>query len=144
MEIINEITITELLDEYLDALNRLDLLAHLKTLHFPHFRYTKDLRIFENPSDMMPYFAAPDSVKKEYLRKVLGAEWDHTKWIKRKIIQTDLTKAHVATTFARFNLDGRKIAEIESLYILTYEEDKWDFQGNKWAIKGRSSFAGAL
>ena len=29
------------LDEYMDALNGLDMAAHTETMHFPHFRHTK-------------------------------------------------------------------------------------------------------
>ena len=68
------------------------------------------------------------------LRKVLGSEWDRSEWTRREIIQSSSEKVHVAASFARFRKDGSKIATFDSLYILTFE-------GERWAIKGRSSFA---
>lgn len=123
------------LDEFMDALNRLDLVAHTKTMHFPHFRHTKgDIAILKSPHDYIPYIDLPDADTREGLRKMLGSEWDRSEWMSREIIQSSSAKIHVATSFVRLRKDGSKIAIIDSLYILTFE-------GGRWAIKGRSSFA---
>lgn len=124
-----------ILDEYLEALNRLDMVAHADTLHFPHFRHTSgDIIIYKAPHDYFPSIDSPEEERKDKLRAVLGAEWDHSKWTRRDIIQSDSVKIHVATTFVRLRQDGSEIAAYDSLYILTME-------AGRWAIKGRSSFA---
>lgn len=123
------------LDDYMDSLNRLDIVAHTETLHFPHFRHTSgDIVIWESAHDYLPFLDAPDEERKEKLRIVLGSDWDRSKWTRRELIQSDSVKVHVATRFARLRKDGSEIAAFESLYILTFE-------AGRWAIKGRSSFA---
>ena len=124
-----------ILDDYMDALNRLDTVAHTETLHFPHFRHTSgDIVIWESARDYFPFLDSPDEERKQKLRIVLGSEWDRSEWTRREVIQSDSAKVHVATTFVRLRKDGSEIATFDSLYILTFE-------AGRWAIKGRSSFA---
>ena len=124
-----------ILDEYMDALNRLDTVAHTETLHFPHFRHTSgDVVIWKSAQDYFPFLDSPVEERKEKLRIVLGSEWDRSEWTRREVIQSDSAKVHVAATFVRLRKDGSEISAFDSLYILTLES-------GRWAIKGRSSFA---
>jgi hypothetical protein len=125
-----------ILDEYMGTLNQLDMVAHIGTYHFPHFRHAGgDIAIWNTPGDMFPYIDAPEVLQREKLRETyLGPDWESSKWIRRDIVQADSTKVHVATTFVRLRGDGSTIAAFDSLYVLTFES-------GRWAIKGRSSFA---
>jgi hypothetical protein len=68
------------------------------------------------------------------LRELLGPGWQRSEWTQRKIVQGDGTKVHVVTSFVRLRSDGSEIGTFHSLYVVTFENDRW-------AIKGRSSFA---
>ncbi|MEP6390582.1 MAG: hypothetical protein ABJ056_11725 [Halioglobus sp.] len=127
--------VMSVLDQFMKSLNQLDIVAHTDTMHFPHFRHTKgDVVVLESPEDYFPYLDLPQAQRREKLRNVLGAQWDHSEWASREIVQTSPAKVHVATTFVRFRKDGSEIGAFDSLYILTFE-------GGRWAIKGRSTFA---
>lgn len=132
---ISDEKVMAILDNYMNALNQLNLNAHVDTLHFPHFRHTKgDVVIWKTPQDFFPLIDATAEQKKAGLRTALGVDWHRSEWIHRKVIQRDSSKLHVATTFVRLRKDGSKIASFDSLYVLTLES-------GRWAIKGRSSFA---
>ena len=123
------------LDRFMDGLNELDLEKHFSTYHFPHFRYASGtINVSENVQAFMPFHKASKEDRRRNLLKFLGPDWDHSAWTRRDIVQGDTTKVHVATTFVRYRKDGSKIADFESLYVLTFED-------GRWGIKGRSSFA---
>ena len=107
----------------------------LGTYHFPHYRHAShDIRVWNTRLEFEQILGTGEGDERAEWRKVLGPEWDHSAWTRRDIIQADETKVHVATTFVRYRKDGSEIASFDSLYVLTYEK-------NRWAIKGRSSFA---
>jgi len=129
------VAIMGVLDRYMDAVNALDLDAHVETYHFPHFRLASGrLAVWATPEEAMPLHGQPREKLREGLRASLGPEWHRSVWTKREIVQADATKVHVATRFARLREDGSEITTYDSLYVLTLEE-------GTWAIKGRSSFA---
>ncbi len=142
-----EAAIMAVLDRYLAALNRLDVEAHVETYHFPHFRLAagnararageregERLAVWQTPAEAMPILAVPPAERRAALRAALGAGWDRSEWLRREIVQADDRKAHVVTRFVRLRADGSRIASFDSLYVMTFE-------GGRWAIKGRSSFA---
>jgi hypothetical protein len=127
--------IMAVLDEYMDALNALDIERHVATYQFPHYRHASgEIVIWKTPREAMPILDLPMSERKEAVRGILAKDWDRSVWTKRDIVQGDATKVHVATQFVRLRKDGSKIATYDSLYVLTRDADGW-------GIKGRSSFA---
>ncbi len=123
------------LDEYLEALNVLDIERHVETYHFPHYRHAgAKITVWKNAREAMPILEVDKSKRRVWLRQALAEDWDRSEWTRREIVQADATKVHVATTFVRLRKDGSEIASFDSLYVLTFEE-------GHWAIKGRSSFA---
>jgi hypothetical protein len=123
------------LDRYMDALNALDLEAHVATYHFPHFRLAGGvLRVWQTPGEAMPALALPPEARRSSMREALHPDWARSVWVKRDIVQGDATKIHVATRFARLRADGSEISAYDSLYVVTHEN-------GRWGIRGRSSFA---
>jgi hypothetical protein len=51
----------------------------------------------------------------------LEAEWHHSDWKTRDIIQSSKDKYHVAVTFTRYTSDGAEISTFDSLYIVTQQ-----------------------
>lgn len=127
--------ITVVLDEYMQALNALDLERHVGTYHFPHFRLASGkLSVWTTRSEAMPLLDVPVEQRREQLQRALGEGWDRSVWTRRETVQGDSKKVHVLTRFERLRADGSLISGHDSLYILTFED-------GRWAIKGRSSFA---
>jgi hypothetical protein len=123
------------LDQYMDALNELDLERHVATYHFPHYRHASgEIAVWQDARQAMPLLAVPEGERREKLRELLGPAWQRSQWTQRKIVQGDGTKVHVVTSFVRLRTDGSEIGTFHSLYVVTFENDRW-------AIKGRSSFA---
>ena len=76
-----------------------------------------------------------DDVYLERTRAKLGEiGWHHSVWTRREIIHCSDEKIHVDTQFTRYREDGSVIAAHDSLYILTWVN-------NKWGVKMRSSYA---
>ncbi len=121
-----EAEIMEVLDTWMDAFNRLDIVAWEKTFHFPHYRLASgNMRILNKPGEQ----------DVERIRKNLTARgWHYSGWDRRNIVHVSESKVHVDTQFTRYRADGTAIAAYESLYVLTYE-------AGRWGIKLRSSFA---
>ena len=123
------------LDEYLDALNRLELAGVTACYHFPHFRVRgTELVIWETPLQAMPMLALPATEQKAALQKGLGDGWHMTVWGERELVTIGKDKVHVATELIRLRKDGSVIHRFESFYVVTLEQ-------GRWAIKGRSSYA---
>ena len=127
--------IMRVLDRYLGALNRLDLEGHMATYHFPHYRHASGkITIWQRAEEMNPVLSLPAADRRAALQEVLEPDWDRTEWKRREIVQGDASKVHVVTRFERLREDGSLIKAFDSLYVMTFE-------GGRWAIKGRSSFA---
>jgi len=113
------------LDQFMAAWNARDLAAYEKTFHFPHFRLASgNMRVLERPG-----LQAAD-----LFQRMTSRGWHHSKWDHRKIVHATKDKIHVDTKFTRYRADGSVIGSYESLYILTFE-------GGRWGVKMRSSFA---
>ena len=121
-----EAEIMKVLDEWMEAFNRMDMTAWEKTFHFPHYRLASgNMRILNKPGEQ----------DAERIRNNLTARgWHHSGWDRRNIVHASESKVHVDTQFTRYRADGTIVASYESLYVLTYEEERW-------GIKLRSSFA---
>ncbi len=124
----------------MDALNALDIEAHVATYHFPHYRHASgSVVVWETPVAAMPILRVPAEERRAALRRALEPDWERSEWTRREIVQRGERKAHVATRFVRLRADGSVIKIFDSLYVLTRERDA---QGVlRWGIRGRSSFA---
>ena len=121
-----EAEVIEVLDTWMEAFNRMDIVAWENTFHFPHYRLASgNMRILNKPGEQ----------DVERIKTNLTARgWHHSAWDRRNIVHASESKVHVDTQFTRYRADGSVVASYESLYVLTYEE-------GRWGIKLRSSFA---
>ena len=120
-----ESEVMRLLDEYMTAWNRKDLVAWERTFHFPHYRLA---------SGRMNVLDRPGMQDAARVWASAGSDWHHSKWDRRRIISASPDKVHVDTKFTRYRADGSKIGTYESLYIVTKED-------GRWGVKLRSSYA---
>ena len=118
--------VMKVLDEWMEAFNRMDVDAWERTFHFPHYRLA---------SGRMTVLSEPGKQNKARLKQYFASiDWHHSRWDRRRIIHISDNKVHVDTKFTRYRADGTVIASFESLYILTREDERW-------GVKMRSSFA---
>ena len=123
------------LDNYMDAVNRIELGAVTDTYHFPHYRIVNNqVVVWHNAEQAMPMLGLPLEQQVAAMREGLGPDWARTEWTYRKLLSLSDTKAHFDTELVRYNSKGEEISRFQSLYILTKDKDRW-------AIKARSSFA---
>jgi hypothetical protein len=120
-----ESEVLKVLNDYMDAFNRLDVASWERTFHFPHYRLA---------SGQMTVLERPGLQTVEQLRRALGPEWDHSQWGRIRVIHSSVDKVHVDTSFTRYRKDGSVISSYDSVYILTKEE-------GRWGVKFRSSMA---
>ena len=120
-----ESEVMRLLDDYMNAWNRKDLVAWERTFHFPHYRLA---------SGKMSVLDRPGLQDSTRVWGSAGTDWHHSRWDRRRIIHSSPDKVHVDTQFTRCRADGSVISSFESLYILTKED-------GRWGVKMRSSFA---
>jgi len=120
-----ESEVMRLLDDYMNAWNRKDLVAWERTFHFPHYRLA---------SGKMTVLDRPGLQDATRVWGSAGSDWHHSRWDRRRIIHLSPDKVHVDTKFTRCRADGSVISSVESLYILTKED-------GRWGVKMRSSFA---
>lgn len=98
---------------------------HLKTYLFPHVRVS---------SGKISVIPNADSMPVAYWQARMPADWDHSEWVSRTIVQASPVKVHLVNVFRRFRKDNSVIADETSLYIM-------EKVNGKWGIRGRSSFA---
>ncbi|MFC1896569.1 hypothetical protein ACFL0Q_07935 [Thermodesulfobacteriota bacterium] len=70
--------VMEVLDEFINAFIRLDLVAFENTFHFPHYRLARGRMEVLNSAGQMN-----ESDLKHYLERI---SWHHSAWDRRKII----------------------------------------------------------
>ena len=120
-----ESAVMQVLKDYMNAFNRLDVVAWERTFQFPHYRLA---------SGRMTVLDHPGLQTASQLRQALGPGWDHSEWGRLRIIHWSPDKAHVDTLFTRYRKDGSIINSYESMYVLTKEQ-------GRWGVKLRSSMA---
>jgi hypothetical protein len=114
----------DVLHAHIDALNAHDEAALAATLHFPHHRLSGTvLKTWETPDS---YFAD--------FRKRAGDDWARSSFEDIRVIHAAPDKVHLDVEVQRFDALGQLITKFRSLWIMTYEN-------NRWAAKFRSSFA---
>lgn len=123
------------LDQYMDAVNRIDIEGITDTYHFPHFRVAaRGIVIWKTPEEAMPILGIPRDQQLAAMREALGEKWQRTEWAHKTVIAFSETKMHVDTVFIRYSNSDEEIERVNSLYVLTKEN-------GVWRIKGRSSFS---
>lgn len=120
-----ESEVIRLLDDYMSAWNRKDLVAWERTFHFPHYRLA---------GGKMTVLDRPGLQDATRVWGSAGSDWHHSRWDRRRIVHSSPDKVHVDTKFTRCRADGSVIGSFDSLYILTKED-------GRWGVKMRSSFA---
>lgn len=115
----------KLLDEYMATWNSMNTAQWESTFHFPHYRLAGGrMNVLDKPG-MQPA---------DLWKRMKASGWHHSQWDRRRIIHSTAEKIHVDTRFSRYRADGSLIGSYDSLYILTFE-------GGRWGVKMRSSFA---
>lgn len=118
------------LDEFMETFNSGSPLRWAQSLHYPHMRLGGlAVQIWNTPDD----YARDNDVSR--LREASG--WGYTKWDRRKMIQADEDKIHMAVQFSRYTPAHEKIVAFESFYILTR-------MNGHWGTQFRSSYAGVI
>ncbi|MFK3740841.1 hypothetical protein [Massilia sp. TN1-12] len=115
----------DVLDRFMEALNRYDAAGMDATMHFPHLRLADGkFTVYEapgcNPMDLF------DRLRKE-------DDWKYSRWGRRELVQYHGDKVHVALSYTRYREDDSVIGVYDSLYIITRV-------GGRWGIQARSSF----
>ena len=83
------------LDEFMETFNSGSPLRWAQSLHYPHVRLGGlAVQIWNTPED----YARDNDVSR--LREASG--WGYTKWDRRKMIQADEDKIHMAVQFSRY------------------------------------------
>jgi hypothetical protein len=124
------VTGCKILDEYLEALNTGDAHRWAKTPHYPHVRIAGDtIRVWDSPEAF-----AKDN---DLTRLVEKINWGYNKWDWRELVQFGPSKMHYLVQFSRYTVNDALISYFESLYIITRI-------GARWAVQGRSSYAGVF
>lgn len=72
----------------------------------------------------------------EFLAKVAFANYGHSEWVYRKLVQVGPNKCHWDCCFRRMSPDGKENGRFQSLYVVAFVAEE-----NKWGIQARSSFA---
>ena len=105
----------------------MDSVAHVTTLHFPHFRLARgSMRIRETEEEAI-------ALQQNYFKTLRDTEYHKSIWVHRKIINMSENKVHVDTQFRRVRKDGTEITTASSLYVLIKKD-------GRWGVKMRSSF----
>src|SRR5262249_7517071 len=113
-------------DEFMAAWNARDAHRLAATCNFPRVRIA---------GAKVTVWQTPDDFEKEHLRSIpLEANWHHSAWDHRQVVQSSDEKVHVALSFTRYDAKGIKIATYQSLYVITKQD-------RHWGIQARSSFA---
>ena len=111
---------------HIAALNAGDETRLAQTLHFPHFRLSGTvLKTWDTPE---PYFAD--------FRARAGERWVRSAFEDIQVLQASDEKVHLDARIDRFDRNDTRITTFRSLWVITFENDRW-------AAKFRSSFAPA-
>ncbi len=114
------------MERHIKALNSLNESALASTLHFPHYRLAgAKLDCWQTKETYLTDF-----------RMRAGSKWAYSEWGSIKIQTSAEHKVHLSVQVVRYDDNDEVIADFESLWVITFKE-------NKWAAQFRSSFASA-
>jgi hypothetical protein len=112
------------LDAYIDGFNARSVEAFDAAFNFPSVRLANNTLRIINKGDQKASLFTTGTL----------AEWDHTGWEHRQVIQAGADKVHVDCRFARYRKNGSLLAAFDSLYVINNE-------AGHWGVKIRSSYA---
>ncbi|MDA0348340.1 MAG: hypothetical protein O3C43_17910 [Verrucomicrobia bacterium] len=109
----------EVLDQFLISFSAKDPVAHVSTLHFPHFRLAgASMTIWETKEVGI-------TANKSTLENLSSTGWDKSIWVHREIISLSEDKVHVNTRFRHLRKDGSEIRSADSLCVLIKRDGRW-------------------
>jgi hypothetical protein len=116
---------SQILNNYMQAWNSRDAAALSGCLHFPSLRINgrNQIRIFSSASDISHLFEEL-STQEDFIQ---------SHWVQATVIHASAKKIHIACSFNRELNEGRIAGPFHSLYILTFEQERW-------GVRLRSSF----
>ena len=115
------------LDRYLDAVNARDAAALCRTWHYPHVRFAAGgVETWDTPGDC--------AARHDFDALVDETGWDRSGWDRRTVVQAYPDKVHVAVIFSEYDAAGRRLAQVDALYIVTRAD-------GRWGLQARSRFA---
>jgi hypothetical protein len=115
------------LDRFLDAFNARDAAALCRTWHYPHVRFTGgEVETWETPRDCV--------ARHDFVAFAAETGRDRSGWDRRTVVQAYPDKVHVAVIFSEYDAAGRRLAQIDALYIVTRVD-------GRWGLRARSRFA---
>ena len=122
-----ENTAMGVLDRYLDAVNARDAAALCRTWHYPHIRFAAGgVETWDTPGDCV--------ARHDFDALAAETGWDRTGWDRRTVVQAYPDKVHVAVIFSEYDAAGRRLAQVDALYIVTQAD-------GRWGLQARSRFA---
>ena len=110
--------VLQALDDFMNGWNSRDPSRYADALYFPHL-ILDDGRFNEYAS--REQFVA----KGKSLWDSAPAEWDHSVWIKRQIVQRLGATVHVTGTWVRKDKAGRTIHTADVLYVVVKSDGRW-------------------
>ncbi|MBM64042.1 MAG: hypothetical protein CL484_13930 [Acidobacteria bacterium] len=115
------------LDAFMMAFNARDDEAMCQTFHYPHVRFAGgSVRRYDTFDDCVEQF--------DFAEFSARFGWDHSGWDRRTVVQANSDKVHVTVIFSRYDSEGIRLSQFDSLYIVTRIDQRW-------GIRSRSSFA---
>ena len=115
------------LDRYLAAVNARDAAALCRTWQYPHVRFAGgEVEAWDTPGDC--------AARHDFAALAAETGWDRSGWDRRTVVQAYPDKVHVAVIFSEYDAAGRRLAQLDALYIVT-RVDEW------WGLRARSRFA---
>ena len=110
--------VLQALENFMSGWNSRDPARYADALHFPHL--ILDDGHFREFSSREQFIALGKS-----LWDSAPAEWDHSVWVKRQIVQRIGDTVHVAGTWARKDQAGRTIHTADVLYVVVKRDGQW-------------------
>ena len=109
------------LDRFMMAFNARDDLALCETFQYPHVRFANGaVRVVLTVDDCVERF--------DFTRFSEQFGWDHSGWDRRTVVQAYPDKVHVAVITSRYDDENERIAQIDSLFIITRVAGRWGIQ----------------
>lgn len=115
------------MDGFMAAFNAEDADAiRTRWFHFPHVRFHGgNVTLMQRPEDFHNLVWSRDGQAKDWTR----SDWDYV-----ELIDAGPDKVHFRVQFTRYRTDGSAIGSYRSLYIVTFQDDRWGIQGrSSWA-----------
>jgi len=114
---LSQMLVERVCDLYFESLNANNLAGVTEALHFPHFRVMADGRVevWSNSENLWRWFE----------KRTFNDGWNHSAFDSVTTEELTEKKFHVEVRFGRYRKDKSLIGKYRSLYIITFEKDRW-------------------